>query len=76
MNRAPWQLEDVKSAKLAAEHTTIELTTPRTDPTVGDRVEFVAGYSDATVFLHEYLYGGRGGRVEVVWPLLARGMTQ
>jgi len=73
---APRDMEDVKSVKLAAEHATIELTTPRTDPAVGDRVEFVAGYSDAIVFLHEHPYGVRGGRVEVVWPILGRGMTQ
>ena len=73
---APRDMENVTSVKLSAEHATIELASPRSTPQVGDRVEFVAGYSDATVFLHEYLYGVRDGRVEVIWPILGRGMTQ
>jgi D-serine deaminase-like pyridoxal phosphate-dependent protein len=73
---APRDVGDVTSVKLSAEHVTLELSTPRTAPQVGDRVEFVAGYSDATVFLHDHLYGVRGGRIEVVWPILGRGMTQ
>jgi len=36
-------------------------------------VEFVAGYSDTTVFLHDELYGTREDRVEIVWPILGRG---
>jgi D-serine deaminase-like pyridoxal phosphate-dependent protein len=73
---APRNVGDVTSVKLSAEHSTVELSTPRTAPKVGDRVEFVAGYSDATVFLHDHLYGVRGGRIELIWPILGRGMTQ
>ncbi len=73
---APRDMEEVKSVKLSAEHATIELTAPRPTPAVGDRVEFVAGYSDATVCLHDHLYAVRGGQVEVIWPILGRGMTQ
>ena len=73
---APQDLGEIAAVKLSAEHTTIELAASNFTPHVGDRVEFVAGYSDATVFLHEYLYGIRGGRVEVIWPILGRGMTE
>jgi D-serine deaminase-like pyridoxal phosphate-dependent protein len=73
---APRDMADVKAVKLSAEHATIELSAPHSAPEVGDRVEFVAGYSDATVFLHDYMYGVRGGRVEVVWPILGRGKTR
>jgi D-serine deaminase-like pyridoxal phosphate-dependent protein len=73
---APRDIEEVASVKLSAEHATIELASPRSTPRVGDRVEFVAGYSDATVFLHDDLYGVRDGRVEVIWPILGRGMTR
>jgi|WetSurMetagenome_2_1015567.scaffolds.fasta_scaffold10180_5 D-serine deaminase-like pyridoxal phosphate-dependent protein len=72
---APRDLGETKSVKLSAEHTTIELATPNVVPAVGSRVEFVAGYSDATVFLHDYLYATRWGRVEAIWPILGRGMT-
>jgi D-serine deaminase-like pyridoxal phosphate-dependent protein len=73
---APVGVGEVASVKLSAEHATIELASPCARPQVGERVQFVAGYADATVFLHDYLYGARGGRLEVVWPILGRGMTQ
>jgi D-serine deaminase-like pyridoxal phosphate-dependent protein len=72
----PRDFGEVKAVKLSAEHTTIELGTSNAVPTVGSRVEFVAGYSDATVFLHDYLYATRRGQVEAIWPILGRGMTE
>jgi len=71
----PRDLGATKAVKLSAEHTSIELVTPSAVPRVGDCVEFVAGYSDATVCLHDYLYGVRRGQVEVIWPILGRGMA-
>jgi len=62
--------------RATAEHTTIELAAPRSRPAVGDRVEFVPGYSDSTVFLHDRLYGVRDGKVDIAWPILGRGKTQ
>jgi D-serine deaminase-like pyridoxal phosphate-dependent protein len=63
----------VKSVSLSAEHATIELTQPSTTPRVGDRLEFVVGYTDTTTMLHDELYAIRDGRVEAVWPVLGRG---
>jgi hypothetical protein len=40
---------------------------------IGDVFDFVVGYGDETVCLHDKLYGLRDGVVEVVWPILARG---
>jgi D-serine deaminase-like pyridoxal phosphate-dependent protein len=40
---------------------------------VGDKIEFVVGYSDSTVHLHEEIVGLRGGRVESVWRIAGRG---
>jgi D-serine deaminase-like pyridoxal phosphate-dependent protein len=59
--------------KLSAEHATLELERPSETPRVGDRIEFVVGYSDTTVHLHEEMIGIRHGRVEVVWPVAGRG---
>jgi len=72
----PLAVGQTKSLRLSAEHATIELTAPGAGPGVGDRVEFVAGYCDSTVFLHDYLYGVRDGRLEVIWPILGRGKIQ
>jgi D-serine deaminase-like pyridoxal phosphate-dependent protein len=69
----PLDLPEVESGRRAAEHGTILLDHPRTHPRVGGRLEFVVGYSDTTVFLHDELYAVRDGRVEAVWPILGRG---
>jgi D-serine deaminase-like pyridoxal phosphate-dependent protein len=69
----PLGIEGVKSVTLSAEHMRIELKEPNTNLRVGDKVEFVVGYSDTTVFLHDELYGITDERVEVVWPILGRG---
>ena len=66
----------IHSFKLSAEHGVIELIEPDEFPRRGDKIEIVPGYSDSTVFLHDYLYGIRDGRIETAWPLLGRGMLQ
>jgi D-serine deaminase-like pyridoxal phosphate-dependent protein len=60
----------------SAEHGTIKLAEPSSTPRVGDKLRFVVGYGDTTVFLHDNFYGIRDGRVEVVWPILGRGKLQ
>jgi 3-hydroxy-D-aspartate aldolase len=72
----PLGVAGVKSVALSAEHATVELGSPAAVPRVGERLEFVVGYSDATVFLHDHLYGVRGGHLEVVWPIAGRGRTR
>jgi D-serine deaminase-like pyridoxal phosphate-dependent protein len=69
----PLGLPAIASLKLSAEHGKIELEAPSATPTVGDRVEFVVGYHDTTVHLHEEIVGIRKGRVEAVWRVAARG---
>jgi D-serine deaminase-like pyridoxal phosphate-dependent protein len=69
----PLLAEKVKSVSLSAEHAGVELAEPNTSLKVGDKLEFVVGYTDTTTHLHEELYGIRDGKVEVVWPVLGRG---
>lgn len=64
---------EVTGASFSAEHGSLILVDPSPKPGVGDRLEFVAGYSDTTVFLHDTIYAVRNGVVESVWPLLGRG---
>lgn len=68
----PVGLDGVRLVRLSAEHVTVELDAPTVTPRVGDRLEFVVGYSDTTVHLHETMHGVRGGRIETVWPILGR----
>jgi len=69
----PLGLGKVHMARLSAEHGTIELESPSETPRIGDRLEWVVGYSDTTVHLHEEIYATRNGRIEAVWPILGRG---
>jgi D-serine deaminase-like pyridoxal phosphate-dependent protein len=68
--------EQVERVSLSAEHGRIMLTAPDDRLQIGDRLEFVVGYSDSTVFLHDMLYGVRGGLVQAAWPIAGRGKLQ
>jgi D-serine deaminase-like pyridoxal phosphate-dependent protein len=63
----------IKRVGLSAEHATIELGEPSPTPGIGDKIEFIVGYTDTTTMLHEELYAIRGETVEEVWPVLGRG---
>lgn len=41
--------------------------------TVGDRLQLIPGHIDPTVNLHDWYVCHRGGTVEAVWPVTARG---
>ena len=66
-------LPPVKAHRSSAEHGVITLEEPNETVKVGDVFDFLVGYGDATVFLHDQLYGIRDDVVEVVWPILGRG---
>jgi len=72
----PIGIANVESVGCSAEHGTINLTEPADHPKVSEQVEFVVGYSDTTVMLHNEIYGIRNGLVETVWPLWGRGKLQ
>ncbi|HVB97619.1 MAG TPA: DSD1 family PLP-dependent enzyme [Chloroflexota bacterium] len=59
--------------KLSAEHGTVELSEPDDRLKVGDKLEFIVGYSDFTTYVHEEMFAIRDGMVEQVWPVLGRG---
>jgi D-serine deaminase-like pyridoxal phosphate-dependent protein len=69
----PLDLGEVRSIRLSAEHTTIELNSPSDFPRIGDKVALVVGYSDTTVHLHEQIVAVRGEKVEAIWNVAARG---
>jgi D-serine deaminase-like pyridoxal phosphate-dependent protein len=72
----PRGIANFKEARMSAEHGTIEVTEPNTDVKVGDKIEWSVGYTDATVILHETMYGVRNDIVEVAWPIVGRGKLQ
>jgi D-serine deaminase-like pyridoxal phosphate-dependent protein len=72
----PIGLSGVKSIMTSAEHGYVILEAPNSRVKVGDVFDFMVGYGDSTVFLHDQLYGVRAGSVEAVWPIEGRGKVQ
>jgi D-serine deaminase-like pyridoxal phosphate-dependent protein len=68
--------EDAVVKRLSAEHCELTLGPQSQDLKIGDKVELVIGYGDFTTVLHDEFYGFRGDRLEVVWPIAARGKLQ
>jgi D-serine deaminase-like pyridoxal phosphate-dependent protein len=58
------------------EHGRLNLASAAAGLKVGDRVEFVIPHCDPTVNLYDRIYCLRGERVEAVWSIAARGMSQ
>jgi D-serine deaminase-like pyridoxal phosphate-dependent protein len=72
----PLGLDHLRSVRLSAEHATIELDAPNASLRVGDKLEWVVGYSDTTVHLHDEIYAVRNGQLEAVWPIVGRGKVR
>ncbi len=69
----PIGLPPIKDFQMSAEHGIVTLEAPDSTIKVGDVFDFIVGYGDSTVFLHDRLYGIRDGIVEVVWDIQGRG---
>jgi len=59
--------------KATDEHGVIAVGADAQPVSIGDRVWLVPGHCDPTVNLYDWIVGVRGGRVECVWPIAARG---
>ena len=62
---------DVKYVKCSDEHGVVEDMGHALK--VGDKLKLVPGHCDPTCNVHDWYVGVRDGRVEVVWPVTARG---
>jgi 3-hydroxy-D-aspartate aldolase len=63
--------DDVSYVKCSDEHGVIE--DPKGVLKINDRLRLVPGHCDPTCNVHDWYVGMRGGKVEVVWPVSARG---
>jgi 3-hydroxy-D-aspartate aldolase len=63
--------KDVEYIKCSDEHGVI--ADPKGVLKVGERLKLVPGHCDPTANIHDWYVGVRGGKVEVVWPVSARG---
>ena len=62
---------DVKYVKCSDEHGVVEDL--QGVLSVNDKLRLVPGHCDPTCNVHDWYVGVRGGKVEVVWPVSARG---
>lgn len=62
---------DVKYVKCSDEHGVVEDINGALK--VNDKLRLVPGHCDPTCNVHDWYVGVRGGKVEVVWPVSARG---
>ena len=53
----------------------ITFTEARRSYKMGDRLELIVPHCDPVVNLYDQMYGIRNDRVEVVWPVTARGRS-
>jgi D-serine deaminase-like pyridoxal phosphate-dependent protein len=67
--------EDAKMNHMSEEHGMIRVD-PASKIDVGDKLELIPSHCCTTVNLHDQYYGVRKGRVEVIWPIPARGKFQ
>lgn len=64
--------EGVEYVKASDEHGVLQVNGAR-GYAVGDKLKLIPGHCDPTVNLYDYYVCVRGGRVEAIWPITARG---
>ena len=62
-------------SRQSEEHGHVDLAAcpPERRPEIGERVTIIPNHACATTNLHDEVVGVRRGKVEVIWPVLARG---
>ncbi|MFC3060788.1 3-hydroxy-D-aspartate aldolase BhcC [Paenirhodobacter populi] len=63
--------DDVRYVKCTDEHGVIE--DPGNALAINERLRLVPGHCDPTCNIHDWYVGLRGGKVETLWPVSARG---
>jgi D-serine deaminase-like pyridoxal phosphate-dependent protein len=69
---------DAVIAQQSEEHGHVDLSAcpPDKRPEIGERVTVIPNHVCTTTNMHDEVYGVRQGKVEVVWPVLARGKVR
>jgi D-serine deaminase-like pyridoxal phosphate-dependent protein len=67
-----WQRDDLRFVKASDEHGVIE-TADADALSLGDTLMLIPGHCDPTFNLYDEVVCIRGGRVEAIWPIAARG---
>jgi len=68
--------EGVILKNLSEEHGVLQLDPTKSDIKIGDRLEIIPNHICPVVNMFDEIVGIRNGRVEVIWPILARGRVK
>jgi D-serine deaminase-like pyridoxal phosphate-dependent protein len=68
-----WQRPDIRYISASDEHGVLECAPETSAPKLGEKLRLVPGHCDPTVDRYDWFVGIRGGRVECLWPVCARG---
>jgi D-serine deaminase-like pyridoxal phosphate-dependent protein len=68
-----WQRPGLTYARASDEHGVIEVQAGSVAPALGEKLLLVPGHCDPTVNLYDWYVCVRGGIVEALWPITARG---
>jgi D-serine deaminase-like pyridoxal phosphate-dependent protein len=68
-----WEKPDIRYVSASDEHGKLDVGSEATMPKLGEKLRLVPGHCDPTVDRHDWYVGVRGGRVECLWPVAARG---
>ncbi|MGA3400109.1 MAG: DSD1 family PLP-dependent enzyme [Acetobacteraceae bacterium] len=68
-----WQRPDIRYVSASDEHGKLDVGSETTMPKLGEKLRLVPGHCDPTVDRYDWYVGVRGGRVECLWPVAARG---
>ncbi len=68
-----WQRPDIRYVGASDEHGKLAVGSETAAPRLGEKLRLVPGHCDPTVDKFDWYVGVRGGRVECLWPVAARG---
>lgn len=70
---ALWQRPGLTYRGASDEHGVVQIESGELPPALGEKLLLVPGHCDPTVNLYDWYVCVRGGRVEALWPITARG---
>jgi D-serine deaminase-like pyridoxal phosphate-dependent protein len=68
-----WEKPDIRFVSASDEHGKLDVGSETEMPKLGEKLRLVPGHCDPTVDRYDWYVGVRGGRVECLWPVAARG---
>jgi 3-hydroxy-D-aspartate aldolase len=68
-----WERPGLAYTHASDEHGWLEVTSGSSVPDIGEKILLVPGHCDPTVNLYDWYVCTRGGVVEALWPITARG---